>query len=80
MEQVTIIGIDLAKRVFQVHGAASDGMVVFRKKLSRAQFLPFLGRTATLRGGDGGLRDGRTSGGVRSARSGMTSGSSRRSM
>ena len=42
MEQVTIIGIDLAKRVFQVHGAASDGKVVFRKKLSRAQLLPFL--------------------------------------
>ena len=33
-----IIGVDLAKNVFQVHGAASDGSVVFRKKLSRAQF------------------------------------------
>jgi len=42
MEQVTIIGIDLAKRVFQAHGAAADGSVVFRKKLSRSQFLVFL--------------------------------------
>ena len=42
MEQVSIIGIDLAKRVFQAHGAAADGSVVFRKKLSRGQFLAFL--------------------------------------
>jgi len=35
MEQVTIIGLDLAKRVFQVHGATADGRVAFRKKLSR---------------------------------------------
>jgi len=42
MEQATIIGVDLAKRVFQAHGAASDGTVTFRKKLSRPQFLSFL--------------------------------------
>ncbi len=42
MKEVTIVGVDLAKRVFQLHGAAADGTVVFRKKLSRAQFLPFL--------------------------------------
>jgi len=42
MEHVSIIGIDLAKRVFQAHGAAADGSVVFRKKLSRGQFLTFL--------------------------------------
>jgi transposase len=40
--QVAIIGIDLAKRTFQVHGAAADGSVVFRKKLSRERLLPFL--------------------------------------
>jgi transposase len=32
MEKVTIIGVDLAKNVFQLHGAAADGSVVFRKK------------------------------------------------
>ena len=42
MNEVSIIGIDLAKRVFQVHGAAPDGSVVFRKKLTRGQLLPFL--------------------------------------
>ena len=42
MNEVSIIGVDLAKRVFQLHGASSDGGVVFRKKLSRSQVLPFL--------------------------------------
>jgi hypothetical protein len=42
MKEVTIVGIDLAKRVFQLHGAAADGAVVLRKRLSRAQLLPFL--------------------------------------
>jgi transposase len=42
MDQAVIIGIDLAKRVFQAHGARADGSVLFRKKLSRAQLLPFL--------------------------------------
>ncbi len=41
MSEVTIIGIDLAKRVFQLHGARVDGSVVFRKKLSRGQLLVF---------------------------------------
>lgn len=34
----TIIGVDLAKRVFQLHGAAMTGEVKFRKKLTRDQF------------------------------------------
>jgi transposase len=40
--EVHIIGLDLAKRVFQAHGASSDGTVMFRKKLSRNQVLAFL--------------------------------------
>jgi transposase len=44
MKEVIIVGVDLAKRVFQVHGAAADGAVVFRKKLSRARFLAFLAK------------------------------------
>jgi len=44
MEKATIIGIDLAKRVFQVHGATQDGRPVFRKKVSRAQLLGFLAK------------------------------------
>jgi len=42
MEAASIIGIDLAKNVFQLHGAAADGTIVFRKKLSRPQFARFM--------------------------------------
>jgi len=42
MGEVSIIGVDLAKNVFQVHGAAADGSVLFRKKLSRPQFAQFM--------------------------------------
>ena len=38
MDDVTLIGVDLAKRVFHLHGAAEDGSVVFRKKLFCVQF------------------------------------------
>ncbi|WP_134680519.1 IS110 family transposase, partial [Paracoccus ravus] len=42
MSEVTIIGIDLAKRIFHLHGADGDGSIVFRKKLSRNQLLGFM--------------------------------------
>ena len=42
MEQVHIIGIDLAKHGFQLHGAHPDGSVAFRKKLTRGKVLGFL--------------------------------------
>jgi transposase len=42
MEEVSIVGIDLAKQVLQLHGAAADGRVLFRKKLSRLQFAKFM--------------------------------------
>ena len=41
MKEVSIIGLDLAKNVFQAHGAAADGSVVFRRKLSRGQLVRF---------------------------------------
>jgi hypothetical protein len=41
MEKVSIIAVDLAKHVFQVHGACADGSVAFRKKISRVKFLSF---------------------------------------
>lgn len=43
MNEVSIIGLDLAKNVFQAHGAGADGSVIFRRKLSRAQLLKFMG-------------------------------------
>lgn len=42
MENVSTIGIDLAKYSFQLHGARADGSVAFRKKLSRGKLLDFL--------------------------------------
>jgi len=38
----TMIGVDLAKHVFQVHGASTTGKVLFRRKLSRSQFPRFM--------------------------------------
>src|SRR3990170_2936975 len=38
---LTTIGIDLAKNVFQVHGANEKGKSVLKKQLKRAQMLPF---------------------------------------
>jgi transposase len=40
--EVSAIGLDLAKNVFQVHGADASGETLFRKKLSRARLLDFL--------------------------------------
>ena len=37
MEKVTIIGIDISKRSFQLHGATAEGEPVFRKMLSRGR-------------------------------------------
>lgn len=37
-----MIGVDLAKSVFQLHGASMVGHVKFRKKLSRRQFRKFM--------------------------------------
>lgn len=38
---ITTIGLDLAKSVFQVHGADEQGKVVLKKQLKRSQMLPF---------------------------------------
>jgi len=39
MVGVSIIGIDLAKRSFQLNGARADGSVAYRRKLSRRKLL-----------------------------------------
>ena len=41
MGEVSTIGLDLAKSVFQAHGAEASGAVVFRRKLRRDQLLGF---------------------------------------
>jgi transposase len=36
--QITTIGMDLAKTVFQLHAVDADGAMVIRKRLRRAEF------------------------------------------
>ena len=43
MKEISIIGVDLAKNVFQLHSATADRTVLFRKTLSRLQFGLFIG-------------------------------------
>ena len=40
--QDTMIGVDLAKSVFQLHGASMTGQLKFRKKVTRLQFRHFM--------------------------------------
>ena len=46
MEQASTIGLDLAKHIFQAHGADASGRVVFRKRLARAKVVPFFAAQA----------------------------------
>src|SRR5215211_8682467 len=39
--QVTTIGLDLAKHIFQLHGIDAQGRIVLRRRLRRAELLPF---------------------------------------
>jgi len=42
--EISTIGLDLAKSVFQVHGVDGSGRAVVRKALRRSQLLPFFGK------------------------------------
>src|SRR5215472_7985627 len=44
MSEITTIGVDLAKHVFQVHGIDAEGATVLRKRLRRGQVLAFFSR------------------------------------
>ena len=46
MEQATTIGLDIAKHVFQVHGADAAVRVLFRKRITRGKLLGFLAAQA----------------------------------
>src|SRR6201991_2843184 len=41
MQDVTLVGIDLGKHTFRLHGQDSKGNAVFRKKFSRKQMIEF---------------------------------------
>ena len=55
--QITTIGLDIAKNVFQVHGIDAAEKVIVRKQLRRGQMLAFFKRAAALPCGHGSLRD-----------------------
>ena len=42
--EVTTIGLDLAKRVFQAHGVDAAGTVVLERQIRRAELLRFFGK------------------------------------
>jgi len=42
--EVIVIGMDLAKRIFQLHGATGSGELHFRKRLTRDHFRDFMSR------------------------------------
>jgi transposase len=46
MTTVTTIGLDLAKKVFQVHGVDTEGKVVVARKLRRKEVLAFFAKLA----------------------------------
>ena len=46
MGEVSTIGLDIAKSVFQVHGVDVAGAVVIRKRVSRAKVLEYFRRSA----------------------------------
>jgi transposase len=44
MGEITTVGLDLAKHVFQVHGVDANGAAILRKQLRRAQLLAFFNK------------------------------------
>jgi len=42
MNKVTLLGVDLAKNVFQLHGADEKGNPVLKKRLTREKFIEFI--------------------------------------
>jgi transposase len=46
MGEVSTIGLDIAKAVFQVHGVDGAGAVVIRKRISRSKLLEFFAALA----------------------------------
>ena len=51
MGQITTIGLDIAKSVFQVHGVDAEGMTVLRRRLTRTRLLAFFSKLHPCRVG-----------------------------
>jgi len=46
MKEISVLGLDLAKTVFQIHGVDTEGEVVIRKQLRRSQLHRYFARIA----------------------------------
>ena len=44
MTRITSIGLDLAKKVFQIHGVDAEGKIVVARKLRRKEVLAFFAK------------------------------------
>ena len=47
MNEITIVGVDLAKNVFVLHAASTDGRTLLRKKLGRGRMLELFAKLPT---------------------------------
>ena len=47
--EMNVLGIDIAKRVFHVVGMDDTGKIVFRKRLSRHDLMPFIAKRPPVR-------------------------------
>ena len=43
MQEISVVGLDLAKHVFQVHALSANGAVALRRSLRRGEVLKFFG-------------------------------------
>jgi transposase len=55
--QSTTIGFDVAKNIYQVHGVGSAGGSIVRRKVRRAEVLPFFKGYGAVSGWLGGMRE-----------------------
>jgi transposase len=46
--EITTVGIDLAKNVFQIHGVSKHGKAILRKQLRRRQVAAFFANLPPL--------------------------------
>ncbi|PLW76063.1 hypothetical protein C0081_16545 [Cohaesibacter celericrescens] len=44
MKEVTTVGIDIVKSVFQVHGISKEGEIIIRRKLRHSEVVAFFQR------------------------------------
>jgi transposase len=52
--QISIVGLDISKQVFQLHGVSAEGKVALRKRLRRAQVAAFMAQLPCLIGIEAG--------------------------